>query len=159
MTCWAEHLRFHGIRDVVGARELRSRPWAASVELPADYVHLTFDNADKYGIAPSALIDDDWRECQDWIATRGPLDALIAPSAALPGTENLVMFGPRVRSRWHISPRDPSLEVPCEPIADIAQVVEDLLSHVRWRGTGHAGYEAWTRGQPQPLPPRVRVNK
>lgn len=159
MTCWAEYLRFHDIRDPDEAAELRLRPWVAEIDLSSDCLHLTFDNSAEQGLEPEALVDDDWTECQAWAGSRAGLSVLITPSAALPGTENLVMFGSKVRSRWGITPVDPSVYVPCEPVANYGEVVPDLVPCVRWRGTDHAGYEAWLHGEAQPLPPRVRVER
>jgi hypothetical protein len=153
---WAEQLRALNMREPVEALELRLRPWAASLSLPEGVLRISFDNAAAHGIDPAALVDDDWTACQRWAAG---IDApgLIVPSAALPGTENVVMFGPRVRSRWGIRPVDPSVDVPADPVADRGIGFTELLAHVRWRGTPHAGYEAWRQGLSAPAPPRVEV--
>ncbi len=106
LTCWAELLRFHGVTDPSEAMELRARPWVASIEVPSDTLHVSFANAAHHGIAPAALVDDDWATCQRW-ASSLTASAIVVPSAALPGTENLVVFGPRVRSRYGLTPFDP----------------------------------------------------
>lgn len=157
LSCWAEHLRFHGIRDPLEAKELTSRPWVASLSLPDDTAHLTFDNAASEGIDPDALVDEDWTRCQRWAAARRPA-AIVVPSAALPGTTNVVIFGKRVRAPYGVAPFDPAVDVPSDPVADISTVVPTLLPHVRWRGEPHGGYEAWMRGEPEPVPPLVRLD-
>lgn len=158
LTCWAEQLRGMDIRNAEAARELLLRPWAAQVQLPGDTLWLSFSNATENGIEPGALIDDEWTACQQW-AQELRISALIVPSAALPGTENLVLFGPRVRIRWGMAPVDPTLEVPSDPVADQATVVSDLIPHVRYRGQSHPGYEAWRRGDPESHPPLVRPDR
>jgi RES domain-containing protein len=158
LTCWAELLRFHGIRAAEEVRELRSRPWVAHIEIPDDAVELTFDNASSHGISPESLIDDDWAPCQRWAETLD-VTAITVPSAALPGTRNLVLFGERVRSRWGLPPFDPGIDIPCDPVANLGDGIADLLPSVRWRGTPHAGYVAWSRSERQPDPPRVRLDR
>ena len=157
LTCWAELLRFHGVTDPSEAMELRARPWVASIEVPNDTLHVSFANAAHHGIAPAALVDDDWATCQRW-ASSLTASAIVVPSAALPGTRNLVVFGPRVRSRYGLTPLDPGVDVPCDPVADLATVVADLLPRVRWRGAPHDGYEAWLAGRSEPPPPLVAVD-
>lgn len=157
LTCWAEHLRFHNVRSPSEAMELRARPWVASIDLPSGTLDVSFANAAHHGIAPGALVDDDWATCQRWSSSLSA-PAIIVPSAALPGTRNLVVFGPRVRSRYGLTPLDPGVDVPCDPVADLATVVADPLPRVRWRGAPHDGYEAWLAGRPEPPPPLVAVD-
>jgi hypothetical protein len=153
-----EQLRFHNIRDPVEAQELLQRPWAAELTLSEDVLELTFDNAPDHGLASAALVDDNWSACQAWSATFGE-PSLIVPSAALPGTKNLVIFGPLVRSPYGIPPLDASVDGPCDPVADLSVVVTDLLRFVRWRGAAHDGYLAWESGASAPRPPSVEVNR
>jgi RES domain-containing protein len=158
LTCWAEHLRFHGVRIPDEATELLARPWVASLDVPDGVLDVSFENAKDHGIDAASLVDDDWTACQHW-AGRLRADGLIVPSAALPGTRNLVLFGPRVRVRYGVPPLDPMIDLPCDPVADLGVTVADLLPHVRWRGMAHAGYEAWARGEPEPPPPSVHVDR
>lgn len=154
---WAEQLRFHNIREADEARELLQRPWAAQLTLPDDLLELSFDNAADHDLAPAALVDDDWSGCQAWsVGFKGR--SVIVPSAALPGTMNLIMFGPLVRSAYGVGPLDPTVDVPCDPVADLSIVPPDLLRLIRWRGAPHNGYEAWVAGGPPPPPPVVRVD-
>ena len=158
MTPWAEVLRFHDVRVPDEARELLLRPWVAEIELPDGTVEVNFNNAEDHGIAPDALVDDDHRRCQAW-ARNLAAPAIVVPSAALPGTRNLVLFGERIRAHYGVSPTDPTLYVPCDPVADLALVVDDLLTHVRWRGDHHAGLDAWRQGLPAIEPPAVTVSR
>ena len=76
-----------------------------------------------------------------------------------PRTKNLILFGPRVRVRYGVDPLEVGLDVPCDPVANLSVVVEDLLAHVRWRGAPHAGYDAWAAGEPSVTPPVVAVSR
>ena len=158
LTPWAEHLRYHGVRDPDEAGQLLVRPWVATLDLPAGLLDLTFDNAAEHGLDPGALVEDDWSECQRWAASL-TAPGLLVPSAALPGTRNLVLFGPRVRSRYGLPPTRPDLDVPCDPVAEWSVVLGDLLDRIRWRGDPHKGYEAWQAGADEPLPPIVTVSR
>ena len=97
LTPWAEVLRAQNVRDPVDAGSFYLRPWVGIIQLPADTVHLSFDAAPDHDLDPDALIDDDWSRCQNWVHAVRPA-ALVAPSAALPGTENLVCSVPRYGS-------------------------------------------------------------
>lgn len=156
LTPWAEHLRYHDIRSAAEARELLVRPWVATVELPHDTLEVDFANAAAHGVAPEALVDDDWTACQGWAGGLA-VGGLIVPSAALPGTTNLVLFGPRVRVPYGLQPIDPAVDVPTDPVAEYGASIIDLLRLVRWRGDPHEGLDAWKRGDPPPGAPSVRA--
>ena len=156
LTPWAEYLRGMNLRDPDQAAEIRLRPWAAEIALPDHTVDLTFEATGDLGLDQEALVDDDWTICQEWVLDNRP-PAMLVPSAALPGTVNIVLFGPRVRSRYGVVPIDLGLDVPCDPAAHDASVVVDLLQHIRWRGEPHAGLLAWQTGDDPPLPPLVET--
>lgn len=158
LTPWAEFLRFHNVTDPDEAGELLLRPWVAELQLPEDTIEVDFDNARDFGIEPEALVEEDHSRCQAWAASLA-VPAMIVPSAALPGTRNLIVFGPRVRTRYGVEPLDPGLDVPCDPVANLSVVVEDLLLHVRWRGTPHAGHASWSTGGGPVEPPSVVVSR
>lgn len=158
LTPWAEMLRYHDVRVADEARELYLRPWVAELELPRDTIEVEFATAVAQGLDPDALVDEDHARCQRW-AARLDVPAMLVPSAALPGTTNVVVFGPRVRMRYGQVPVDVEVDVPCDPVADLANVVQGLLASVRWRGTPHAGYEAWRAGDPPVRAPAVTVSK
>lgn len=158
LTPWAEILRFHNVRDPQEAKEWLQRPWVAQLDLPDGTITVTFENARGHGIEPDALVDENHSRCQAW-AARLDVPAIVVPSAALPGTRNVIVFGPRVRARYGQPPLDPSLDVPCDPMANLSVVVADLLAHVRWRGAPHAGYTAWQDGNPEVEPPAVTVSR
>ncbi|MBA2283429.1 MAG: hypothetical protein H0W25_19650 [Acidimicrobiia bacterium] len=146
---WAEHLRYHDVRDPVEARELYARPRVSRLDLPVDILHVDFDTAAAHGISADDLVDDDWAACQDWAATL-TVPGILVPSAALPGTESLVLFGPMARVPYGAEPIGP-IDLPCDATADMGAVTPDLLRLVRWRGSTHLGLKAWRAGGP-PVP-------
>ncbi len=91
---------------------------------------------------------DDWSPCQDLaerMRERG-VEALIAPSAALPGTRNLVLFGQRVAIAYDHTPRA-SIDVPVSITSDRGGPPVGLLDLVRHRGEPHPELEAWKNGE------------
>lgn len=116
-------------------------------------LHVTFDSAAGLGIEPAALVADDWRPCQRWITAlreqTPALSGLRTPSAALPGTENLVLFGARTPIAYGASPRRARF-VPCAIAAHNAAAHEQLPAHVHgFRSRRpHAQLWAWRRRRP-----------
>lgn len=119
---------------------------------------MTFENAETLGVTPEDLVAEDYAACQD-LADRARADgelALNVPSAALPGTNNLILLGPRVLIPWQLAPVDSGLDTPAAVTADHARAPLAVLPHVRWRGAPHAGLDAWKTGHPliflEPVP-------
>lgn len=146
---WAEYMR---ALDLKTAADLGSvRAWVWAIKLPDDIVRnafqLSFATANAMGLAPGALVDDDYRACQDFAEVRRT-DATFpkvwrVPSAALPGTENVVVFGPRVAVPYLTVPVDPEIDTPTSVLAGNAVPPTELLSLVRYRGAAHRGYVEW----------------
>ena len=67
------------------------------------------------------------------------------PSAALPGTRNVVLFGPRVAAPYLTHPVS-TLDVPASITADGARPPTSLRSIVRFAGDRHAALDAWRNG-------------
>jgi hypothetical protein len=132
LTPWAEILRGQGIRAPEDVAELRQRLWVARFELEPDPV--TFDAAASYGLEPQHLINF------------ALPNAIVVPSAALPGTKNLVVFGPLVGSPYSAEPLSAE-DVPAAVAADHARPPDTLLPLVRHFGEPHAEYDAWSRGE------------
>lgn len=161
LTPWAELLRGQGLTQRERLRDVRSRLWVARLRVAA--VELGFGEARAHGLEAAELVDDDRTACQRLgarcLAGDGP-GALIVPSAALPGTRNLVLFGPRVASPFAADPVDADVDVPTTVTADDARPLDGLLDLVRFRGAPHAQLEAWAAGRrfrlqepPAPLTP------
>ena len=148
LTPWAEILRGQGIRAPEDVAELRQRLWVARFELEPDAV--TFDAATSYGLEPQHLINDDYGACQAFGARRlqdfALPNAIVVPSAALPGTKNLVVFGPLVGSPYSAEPLSAE-DAPAALAADHARPPDTLLPLVRHFGEPHAEYDAWSRGE------------
>lgn len=148
LTPWAETLRDQGIRTAEEVTEIRQRLWVARFEIEAD--HLTFDTAESFDIDPQQLIGDDYGPCQELGEKRlknlALPNAITVPSAALPGTKNLVVFGPLVGSPYSAEALSPD-DVPVSVAADFARPPESLLTLVRHVGARHDEYSAWSKGE------------
>ncbi len=107
---------------------------------------ITFDSAAEFGIAPEELVADDHRPCQQLAARiRRSFPGAIVPSAALPGTSNVVLFGPRVAAPYLVAPVA-DLDVPASITADHGRPPVSLRSLVRFKGQPHAALAAWQTG-------------
>lgn len=138
----AEMSRAHGISQPDEIGDLRLLMWAASVDLDG-FAHVTFDNATEHGIDPESLVAENYRATQD-LARRlreSGFPGLVVPSAALPGTSNAVLFGPRVLSPYLHEPFDPE-QVSTAHIADTAPAIE-VSALVRRRGADHDTFVTW----------------
>lgn len=148
LTPWCELLRRQDLRDPDLLSEMRMRVWALRVE--ADEVQeLTFDNPGEE-LSADDLVADDWGPCQDF-ATRfrdtNPMAALIVPSAALPGTRNVVLFGVRA-SVPYLAPKRGRIDVALSVAGEDARAPANLLPMVRFEGQQHEALEAWRMGRP-----------
>ena len=149
LGCVAEYLRGDDLREPEGTFNRLIRIWAVKVDIESAGV-LSFDAADGHGLQAHDLISDDYEPCQAW-ATGIRQDAgqprmWLVPSAALPGTDNVVIFGPRVMSPYALTPPDPLIEMPATVIADGSLPPPYLIPDVRYYGDDHGGFEAWTDG-------------
>jgi RES domain-containing protein len=139
---WAEFLR-HEEPSAPLAASFRHRVWALRLELDGALV-LDFDDAGDWGLEPFELVDDDQGACRAFAdrARAAGHTTLVVPSAALPGTKNVVVLEPRVASPWDVAPFDP-VDVPTALVAEDATIPEELLPLVRHQGQPHAAFEAW----------------
>jgi len=144
---WAELLRFHNERDPSAVATLRTRLWA--IRVPGPIYEITFANAHLFGITPEDLVDDDWTACQA-LAAQVVADptfpsTICVPSAALPGTVNYVIFGPRVAVPFDALPLDDE-DLSTAHAAEDARALVAMLDLVCFRGMPHAGYVKWNSG-------------
>jgi hypothetical protein len=150
LTPWAELLRNEDRRGRERAVLMRYPLWALRVQLAEAPLELTFDNAGQFGLSAEDLVADDHGPCRA-LARRfredGP-KAFLAPSAALPGTTNLVILAPRVLASWNQVPLD-ELDWPGSLTSQDGRCPEGLweLVHYRETGTIHAALEAWQDGE------------
>lgn len=154
---WAELLRWEDRRTSADALQVATRLWVARCALAGPVVRLDFQEAASRGVDPSALVGDDHAVCQGLAReerARGT-SALVVPSAALPGTDNLVVLGPGAVVPWQVPPVD-EVDVPAAVSADRAGPPLALLPLVRYRGQPHAGLDAFSAGStfrlPEPVP-------
>lgn len=154
---WAEMLRWEDRRTPHDATALQTRVWALRVRIDGPVQRVTFDNAPLHGLTADDLVSESYAACQQLGRTMraSGVSALIVPSAALPGAENLVVLGPRVMTAWLVDPVD-EVDVPAAVAADRAGAPLAVLPHVRWRSASHAALDAWGAGHPfrfhEPVP-------
>jgi RES domain-containing protein len=140
---WAELIRTEGLRSETEVALLRMPMWVADLDVNRIADYGTFEKADEAGFAPGALIDEDYSRCQEEGGRlRGAgYQGVLAPSAALPGSVNLTLFGPRIASRWGMSPSLAS-SIPATEIA-VGSPPEGIVARVRQRGESDPIYEAY----------------
>ena len=141
----AELMRGADLRTPDQIRAVQTRTWALQVPLD-DLLEITFDTADQFGISAEDLVADDRSACQQLAAElRGQVPGIVVPSAALPATRNVVLFGPRVAAPFLTQPVS-TLDIPASITAEHGRPLLSLLDIVRFIGDSHAELEAWQRG-------------
>jgi RES domain-containing protein len=152
LTPWAEMLRAEELRAEDEIAELRPPLWAIRVALAGDPLELTFDNAGDYGLQPADLVARDPGPCRGFarLLREDPAAprSLIVPSAALPGTRNLVILEPRVAIPYAWEPVDAG-DLPASLTAEGGVCPRGLADLVHYRGSRrrHAALAAWRRGE------------
>jgi hypothetical protein len=149
LTPWAELLRNEDRRTRERALLMRYPLWALRLRLADAPLALTFDNAAEFGLDPEDLVTDDHGPCRALAARfrAGGTSAFLAPSAALPGTTNLIVLEPRVLTFWTAEPVDEQ-DWPGSLAAQDGRCPEGLWELVQYRAaaTPHAAFAAWSRG-------------
>lgn len=150
LTPWAELLRNEDRRTRERAILMRYPLWAIRVLVTDEPFALTFDNAREVGLDPSDLVDDDHGPCRavaDAFRAGGP-KAFTAPSAALPGTTNLIVLEPHVLTAFNQVPLD-EIDWPGSLTSQDGRCPEGLWDRVHYRGsaTRHPGLAAWEAGE------------
>jgi hypothetical protein len=148
---WAELLRNEDRRTSERALLMRYPLWAIRVQVDAEPVELSFDNATDFGLSPGDLVSDDHGPCRilaEGFRAGGP-KAFTAPSAALPGTTNLIVLEPHVLAAWNQVALD-EIDWPGSLASQDGRCPEGLwdLVHYRAAGTKHPALEAWEAGEP-----------
>ena len=117
--------------------------WAAAVDVD-DVKRVDFDDCATYGRTVDELVGDDYTATQalaDAVRASGAT-AMIVPSAALPGTHNLVLFGVRLLQPYLWEPLMAE-EIPTGHLSDGARAAAEVAGHVRWIGRPHTAAEQW----------------
>ncbi|HWF70543.1 MAG TPA: RES family NAD+ phosphorylase [Mycobacterium sp.] len=138
----AEMLR-HNLGPTGNPDDVVLNLWTAVVDVD-DPVRVDFDDCVTYGLTADELIGDDYIPTQalaDAVRGSGPV-AMIVPSAALPGTHNLILFGVRVLNPFLGDPLTPE-EIPTGHLTDSARPPAEVAPHVRWFGAPHRAVEQW----------------
>jgi RES domain-containing protein len=113
----AEMVRSEELRNYEEARELRVSVWELRIDEGAIADFSTPSAAEQQGVNWRDLLADDWTECQT-VGTEivsGGGRGVLAPSASLPGSRCLTLFGPRTEIAWSADPRL-AIQVPARHI-------------------------------------------
>jgi RES domain-containing protein len=166
MTPWAEAMRNLNRRTSDEARRMRVPLWVFQLTLAADPVDISFDNVDAYSLDPEDLVADDQTACRALSEALYGLGirSFTAPSAALPGTRNLVVLEAALDIDYHLEPLDPG-DWPAAMLAQDGRCPENLWDYVHYRGSGtpHPALQAWQDGeafdfeQPEVTPATLRA--
>ena len=117
--------------------------WTAVADVD-EVTRVDFDDCAAYGITADELVGDDYGPTQALADAIRATDstAMVVPSAALPGTRNLVLFGVRFLHPYLWAPLMAE-EIPTGHLADGARPAAEVVAHIRWRGTAHKAAEQW----------------
>jgi FXSXX-COOH protein len=115
-------------------------------------LHVDIPAASDMGIEPEALVGDDYAVTRNWLdgilQSLPRLEGLRVPSAALPGTENLVLFGAR-RPSPYPGPGRRAVDLPMAAIGLDASAIERLTARVtRFGASPHPAVAAFRAGRP-----------
>lgn len=135
---WAELMRAKDLREREQVLAVRERTWAVVIDVEG-FVRVTFAEAAEHGVRPADLVSTDYRACQRLADRMRALDVpgLIVPSAALPGTENLVVLGVRVASGYSLGEPVSRIDAPASLTAEDGRPLLSLLGRVVYRGERH----------------------
>ncbi|BBY83459.1 RES family NAD+ phosphorylase [Mycolicibacterium pulveris] len=138
----AEMLRHH-VGPGGDPDEVLLNLWTAVLDIEA-VVTVDFQDCEAYGLTVDELVGDDYAPTQALAAVvrDGGADAMVVPSAALPGTSNLILFGVRVLHPYLWEPISAE-EVPTGHLTDGARSATEIADRVRWLGTPHPAVEQW----------------
>lgn len=113
----AEMVRGQDLRNVNDAQELRVSVWELRIDEGAIVDYSTPDQTANQGFTWESLIANSWDDCRkeglriEHAGGRG----VLAPSAALPRSLALTLFGPRTEISWRAEPRL-SIQIPARHI-------------------------------------------
>ena len=117
--------------------------WQAQIEEASVVDYSTFELAEAGGFAPEALVEDDYERCQTEacrLMAHG-VRGLLCPSAALPGSVNITIFGPRVHVPWD-TPRRLAAQMPVQRIST-GGPPPGITMRVRYFGEEHSDLGAF----------------
>jgi len=138
----AEMLR-HNVGPAGNPDDVVLNLWSATVDAD-DILSVDFDDCATYGLTPDELVGDTYtatQELGDAVRATGAT-GMIVPSAALPGTDNLILFGVRVLHPYLQALITPD-EVSTGHLTDGARPPAEAAPSVRWIGAPHTALEEW----------------
>lgn len=138
----AEMLR-HNLGPTGDPDDVLMNLWTAVVDID-DVTRVDFGDCETYGLTPDELVGDDYTPTQalaDVVRASGA-SAMTVPSAALPGTNNLILFGVRVLHPFLFEPITPD-EIPTGHLTDAGRAPAEVKNHVRFFGAPHKAVEQW----------------
>ncbi len=160
---YAELLRGEDVRTEQDAQMYFSVLWQIRVDDGAIVDYSTFEKAEAAGFPPDALVEDDHERCQaeaGWLQGHG-VRGVLSPCAALPGSTNLTLFGPRKECDWDTRVKLAST-LPTQRITR-GHPPPGLVSRIRFYGQAHADLKEFQSAQrrlfqvrPDRPPPRRR---
>jgi RES domain-containing protein len=140
---FAETVRHEDLRTEAEVATYTTTIWQIRVDEGAVVDYSTFERADAAGFSAEALVDDDHERCQAeaaWLRSHG-INGLLTPSAALPESVNLTLFGPRVAIPWNATVALAST-MPADKLTT-GHPPAGLVSRVRYYGQSHATLAAY----------------
>lgn len=134
---FAEKIRHEDLRSEEEVGTYTVALWELEVNEGVVVDYSTFEKAEDAGFPPDALVDDDHERCQKEAQRLIGLGArgVLSPSAALPGSVNLTLFGQRVEVRWGAKPGVASA-VPAQKLVT-GHPPTGLAARVRFVGDPH----------------------
>lgn len=146
---FAEMLRHEGLRSEEDAATFRTTLWQLRVNEGVVVDYSTFEKAAQAGFPPEALVDDDLEACQNEAQRLAGLGAggVLSPSAALPGSVNLTLFGQRVPIQWEAEVQISSA-IPVQRLVT-GHPPEGLVSRIRHYGETHSRLARYLEEQSQ----------
>lgn len=138
----AEMLRHH-VGPNGNPDDLILNLWTAVVDMDG-VERIDFDDCERYGLTADELVGDDYTATQALadVVRAGGAPAMIVPSASLPGTHNLVVFGARLLCPFLWEPAMHE-EIPTGHLSDGARAAAEVADHVRWFGASHPAVQQW----------------
>jgi RES domain-containing protein len=140
---FADLLRHEDLRTEGDASHYSSTVWQLQIDSSAIVDYSTFELAEAAGFEPAALVDDDFERCQieaQWLQSQNARGVL-SPSAALPGSVNLTLFGPRVTVPWGAQVELAS-SIPAQKLTT-GHPPGGLTSRVRYFGQTHSALDEY----------------
>lgn len=141
---FAEVLRHEELRTEAESATYTTTIWQLKVDEGAVADYSSFERSEAAGFPAEALVEDDHERCQAeaaWLKSHG-IRGLLSPSAALPGSVSLTLFGPRVAIAWN-APVSLASTMPASRLTT-GHPPKGLVSRVRHFGQPHSELVAYS---------------